>query len=73
MTKSETIILATVERTNAAGALCGLGTSPDDVFFALRKHRFVKRLMEAGSIAWVKSPVHGAGWVLPNNRAKFGV
>ena len=68
MTKTEQTILDKVGHINKAGALCGLGVSPQDPKYNNREFRFVKRLADAGKIVWVPyNAKHGAGWALPEN------
>jgi len=73
LTKSESQILAKVEAGATAGALIGLGISPESPHFSDPEYRFIKRLYEANKIVWVPwSKVHGAGWALPGRFPEVG-
>lgn len=72
LTKTEQAILAEVRGANCRGALMGLGIHPEDADFGVGKSRFVKRMYEAGVLAYVKwTPRHGSGWALPEYVSKF--
>lgn len=71
-TKTEEALLARVAMNNRVGALSGLATSPKDASWSDAKHRFIRRLYEAGLLLWVPwTAALGAGWAVPEFKDRF--